>query len=262
MTDLDATTRLTAAVAALTEPTTHNLRRADPAADPHAARLNADDRAHDRELAARHAHYLRAGHHAQAARTLQALIDHRTRVIQRRQRAADTTAAEPSLLDQLRTEIGASNNTGAGGSAGPYRSIIAIPAAELLAAIQRHVGARPDDPLPSKVRHWADAAADAEQAAATAEQWAAKIRSLLNPPKRWHHPGACPDCGHRIAHVADDSGQEVRRPAIEFDRTRGRARCLRCPARWETEAQLRQLARVLIEQQEHRHDHQIIWTPS
>lgn len=243
--------QLDVAVAQLVQPSTEKIARADGLLDDQVAAQRADQRAVDAELSSRHARYLRAGHHAQARRTLEQLSDHRRRVTAGRGSEAVTTAVVPCLLVQLRSEIGASSNTGAGGSAGPYRSPIALPATQLYAEIQRQtrapVGALD---LRPHVSRWAIDPHDLTDAAARAETWVEQIRTLLNPPKRWSHPGACPDCGHTTAHVLDPSGDTVRKPAIEFDRQHGRARCLRCPARWTTEAQLHNLARVLDQQHE------------
>ncbi|WP_456107117.1 DUF7340 domain-containing protein [Pseudonocardia thermophila] len=69
----------------------------------------------------------------------------------------------------------------------------------------------------------------------------------MTPPRRWAHPGACPACGKSVAYVTDESGQQVRRPALELDRAHAAARCLRCGAVWRGEGQLRSLAAVLEE---------------
>jgi len=251
-TDLDAHTRLTHAVHDLCDPGEHDLMRADPVMDADAAALLAEDRRVDAELTARHQRYTRDGQHAQARRALAQLLDHRRRVTDRRAQVAaiPTTAATPPLLDQLQSETASSGNRG-GGRAGPYRSIIAAAAVELLTHIQHATGHHPGQQLTATVRAWAVDPTDITAAAQQAQGWADQIRNLLNPVKRWHHPAACPDCGHNIAHIPDDTGQMVRSPALEFDVATGRARCLCCPARWTTEAQLRALGKVLDAQNDH-----------
>ena len=114
--------------------------------------------------------------------------------------------------------------------------------------------AHPPPGLITQVRRWAAARGatagvdDITPAAQHAEQWVAQARAILTPPKRWTHPGACPACGKTTAYVADESGQQVRRPALELNRADASARCLRCDARWQGEGQLRSLARVLEDQ--------------
>ncbi|QJY46668.1 DUF7340 domain-containing protein [Pseudonocardia broussonetiae] len=249
--DVDAAhLALDAAITQLVQPSTEKVDRADGLIDSQVAQQRAEERATTAELQRRLAGHRAAGQQMQAHLVMRQLRDHRRRVVKRRTNGRATTAVVPSLLVQLRSEIGASSNTGAGGSAGPYRSIIAIPATELHAEIQRTTHApRGALDLRPHVTRWAATTTDLVHAATKASAWVEQIRTLLNPPKRWHHPGACPDCGQATAHVVDTSGDLVRRPAIEFDRDRGRARCLRCPAHWDTEAQLHQLARVLVEQQ-------------
>lgn len=243
----DARVRLDHAVAALTRPTMVTLSREDAQKDSIAAAALRDDRAAEQELSQRHARYLRAGHTAQAVRTLERLIELRLRIADRRARQQETAAEVPSLLDQLEAEVGASSSgPGEGASAGPYRSVIAIEAAELLQVIQRVTGARRGPSLNEDVQGWAAARGEEDGAADLAEGWVASIADLLNPPKRFQRPGACPQCGNRTAHV-DNGSEMVRTTAIEFepDLERPRARCRRCPARWVGDTQLRQLAKAL-----------------
>lgn len=247
MTDLDAHLRLTVAIDQLVQPGRQQLHRADPIADTLAAAQHADERQADHELTARHAHYLKAGYAAQATRTMTQLLDHRRRVTARREAVELTsTAAElPSLLKQLRDAVATSTNTGDGGNSktASHRQAIGLAAAELLHGIERTIGR--GDPT-ERARAWAAGDhTDADAAATLAESWVEQGRGILDPPRRWSHPGACPACGCSVAHAQDDTGEVVRRPALELDRAKGTVRCLRCSTRWTTEAQLRALERAI-----------------
>lgn len=247
---------LDVAVAELTQPRRHTITRADPIVDDQAAQLLADDRRVDTELTANARRALDSGRSlASARRALGQLADHRRRVAARRARIADVVAVaySPPLLDQLRAETASSTGRGGGGNAGPNRSIIAIAVTELLAHIRRTVGhghRAPPAALTAHVRAWAHDPPDVDHAAALAARWVDQITTLLNPPRRWHHPGACPACDHTTAYTLDDTGHLVRHPALQFDTSTGTARCLHCPAHWDTPAALRSLARVLHAQQE------------
>ena len=239
--DPTAALALQAAKDQLTRPEHVHLDRADPDRDDLAAQQLVQDRATDLELRCRHTAHLTAGRHAQATRTLTRLRDHRARL----SAATSATATTPSLLSQLRDAV--TSTQGAGNAArGARRAPIGLAAAELLHTVQRAIRSDGAD-LAADVRAWAPA--DITAAATLAGAWVEQARVLLHPPRRWTHPGACPDCGHTTASVLDDTGQHVRRPALELDTVTGRARCLCCPARWTTIPQLRQLARVLEQQQ-------------
>lgn len=248
--DTAARLQLNAAVDQLTQPVVEQLHRADAIIDSAAAELARDDRAEEKDLTQRHARYLKAGHTAQAVRTLERLIDLRKRIAARVEKQRSTSAVIPALLDQLQAEV-ASSSSGLGEGAaavGPHRSVLAIAAVQILQAVEHHTGARRGPHLGEGVRAWAEHAEPAP-AAALAEQWVTDIRELINPTKRYQRPGACPDCGHRFAHVHDSSGELVRTTAIEFDPGTKpgteRAHCRRCPAHWVGDTQLRQLGKAL-----------------
>lgn len=198
-------------------------------------------------------------------RTVQALtarIEARTRA-----RAARTAPIAP-LLDQLIDEIPASGGSGGAPSAGAHRSILALPAAELVADIERtvrwgrraHSDGRPlATTLRDQIRAWATRSGHWRTTAPTyllhatirAETWVTTGRTLLNPIRRLTPRGACPACGRTIAHVRDDAGDTVRRPALEVvvgSDGRSYARCLSCGTHWPPE-RLQLLADVL----EHQH---------
>ena len=261
--DVDAAhLALDAAVAQLVQPSTERLDRADGQLDEHVAAQRAQDRAVERELEARHAKHLRARHAAQARRVLEQLSDHRRRVEERRGSDAvtATTGAVPSLLDQLRDAVQSSSSTGGAASAGAHRSPIGLAAAELLAHIEREVGR---GPIRQRVRLWAEQVrtwADEQpevlaHAAQLAEQWVATGRGILNPQRRLVAKGACPQCGRTTVHQPDDTGEVVRRPALELHVGSGTAsaRCIApgCGAHWPA-GMLQHLARVLEEQAQER----------
>lgn len=257
VTDLDARLRLDAAVRELTEPTIEKLDRDDPLVDSRAAQQTRDvrrqaaiDDEYEQRLVARHAALLSRKHHPQARHVLAALIAHRQQRNDLDQQRAAHEAEVPSLLDQVREAVESSSGGGTS-SAGPNRSPIGLGAAELLHTIERYTAAPRDIYLPAHVQAWAAARGgvpgvdDVTPAAQHAEQWVEQARAILTPPKRWTHPGACPACGKTTAYVADETGQQVRRPALELNRADASARCLRCGATWKGEGQLRSLARVL-----------------
>ncbi|MDN5858589.1 MAG: hypothetical protein L0H84_08185, partial [Pseudonocardia sp.] len=261
LTDLDARLRLDVAVRELTEPTVENLDRIDRALDSIAAAQAREDRDIDKGLAATHTRLLSAGHHAQAATVISRLITHR-RIVAARTARQDTTIAEvPALLEQILDAVQSTGGTNRATGAGAHAAPIGLAAAELVHTIERanHAPTSTALDLTTHVRTWAtnlhdgqvsgaDLAEQISTAADLAEQWVQQARAILTPPKRWTHPGACPACGRNTAHVHDDSGQHVRRPALELDRANATARCLRCGARWTGEGQLRSLARVLEDQ--------------
>lgn len=262
--DVDAAhLALDAAVAQLVQPSTEKVDRADGQLDTHVAQQRADESAVEHELERRHAHYLRNRHAAQARRTLAQLIDHRRRVAAARTSHAVTASSGhiPSLLDQLRDAVQSSSSTGGAASAGAHRSPIGLAPAELLAHIEREVGHRYTCPLAADVRAWAAAvvryAAEAPdqlaRAAHLAEQWVATGRAILNPQRRLVAKGACPQCGRTTVHQPDDTGEVVRRPALElhFGDGRAGARCLACNEHWPA-GMLQHLARVLEEQAQER----------
>jgi hypothetical protein len=174
----------------------------------------------------------------------------------RRTARTATSAPVPSLLHQLLDEIPNSSNAAGGPSSGGSRSPLALAALDVAQEIARTVGGWVGVHLPDQVRAWAAFEAlqhlRPEQVAERAQRaapWPDRIRAVLTPEKRWTAAGKCPDCNNDTAWT-DQDGERVRRPAIEFDRAKGRARCLRCPARWETETELRSLEKVLRAQQE------------
>ena len=72
-----------------------------------------------------------------------------------------------------------------------------------------------------------------EQIARAVAEWAASIDALLDPPRRWTLPSACPSCNTAVVYRKDNAGESVRQPALHID-TQG-CTCLRCKAHWPPE---------------------------
>jgi hypothetical protein len=166
------------------------------------------------------------------------------------------TTQLPSLLDQLLDAVHPSQG-GGGAGAGPHRAPADLSAAELVAQIRRAVGARPEQDLAMRLRSWASLAnhwrgtdpVRLTWAADSAEYWVSAAQGVLDPPRPLDLVAACPECESRIVYVNDDSGELVRRPALQVDRITGTARCLArgCSATWGPE-RLAFLAAVLEQQ--------------
>lgn len=259
--------RLDAAVQQLIQPTTEHVDRATAEHDPDVADLDAEHRRRTAELRGRHAALLRAGQRPQATRVLARLIAH-----EHQARARRTDRAElPSLLDQLRAAVAGTGGSNGAPGAGAHRSPIALGAAQLLGDIERTIrwgltataGRDPHPDTRAQLRAWAglagwwrtDHPAYLLAAAGWAETWVTDARALLNPPRRWSRPGMCPACKATIAHVRDETGELVRRPPLELDRTAVTVRCLACSTRWD-EDKLPLLAAVLEEQDRELADEQ------
>lgn len=192
---------------------------------------------------------------ARLAAAIDQLTQPSTVEVKRDPPAQPGTAEVPPLIEQLIDQIGGSSNRDANPAAGIYRSVIAGSVVELLDEIARitrwprlaHPYQRPA--LADHLAEWRPAGADTSTAEYV-ETWVTRATTLLNPPRRWSHPAPCPACGRDIAHVRDDTGEVVRRPALELDLTTGTARCLvtGCNADWDRD-HIRLLAQVLREQQ-------------
>lgn len=235
----------------LTKPGVVELQRDIPHRGTIAWQLVADDAALERDLSEQIVNARESGDRKTWTRALTDLG-----LLHRRRAARTATAAPvPSLIDQLLDEIPNSTNGESGTGKPGSRSPLAVAALDCAQDIARGVGATLGPRLGRSIRIWAEMAAvltdDAlAEAAARASVWPEQVRAVLDPPRRWTAAGRCPDCGNDAAWVADGSGERVRRPAIEFDCNAGTARCLRCPARWTTEAQLRTLYKYLTDEAE------------
>ncbi|MGD9530508.1 MAG: hypothetical protein AB7I24_05550 [Candidatus Nanopelagicales bacterium] len=250
--------RIDVAIAQLIQPGTATIERDRLDESPAARELLADEAAEIADLRRRHNAHQKARRHAQASRTLAALIAAQRRAQAQHEARTARRSPLPSLLDQLLDAIPGSSNTDHGSaSTGAHRAALALTVLDLIASMQRAAGNHDHTHLARDLRTWAARSAEwrvtnptyLQHAATWAEQWVTTGRTLLDPPKRWSVAAACPHCGQHTAHVRDDSSEVVRRPALELDRTTGEARCLThgCGARWAPE-QLLFLARLLEQQ--------------
>lgn len=274
--------RLTAAVGELLQPTRVDVARERGTVD--VAVDQADDEIEHRErmakLRKRHADYAKRRDTAGMRRALAVMIEweraHRAAFDARAAMAAEL----PSLLDQLVDAVNSRQGHG-GGAGGVHRWVYGVDAAMLLAEIDRTVRpdpakqapyrplipapaqglpAPPPRELPRLIRSWAGLAGHWRATrpqrlidnADLAEAWLARAREVLAPPRRIPIPdAACPRCGATTVHVPSDTGEYVRRWALEVDVETGWARCLNpsCPGRWSHE-QLPFLGRLIREQGE------------
>lgn len=273
---LAAELALDAAVQQLIQPSTERIDRAGQD-DPLVRETDAEDREALANLDGAQRHHagrlhtaITRGDGATVRRTtavLGGIVSRRER-IEARMAARRTDRAElPSLLNQLRDAVQSSSSTGGAASAGAHRSPIGLAAAELLGDMERTVRAvRPDpgqaaptDPLAASLRRWAglaghwrtDDPARLVEAARAAEGWVTTGRAILTPARRLTATGACPVCGRSTAHVRDDAGEVVRRPALELDLATGSARCIvpGCTGYWPPD-RIQLLAAVLETQAE------------
>lgn len=81
-----------------------------------------------------------------------------------------------------------------------------------------------------------------EQIAEAVLSWCEAIRTLLDPPPRWHLPNPCPACNVAIVHRKNSAGEVVRQPALQI----GAAGCVcqSCRHEWAP-AYFQHLANVL-----------------
>lgn len=258
--DLDAARlRLDTAVQQLVQPTTEHIARDRPEHHPDVADVQ---REHDHEIARLKRRLtdqrsrLGTGTEWQQARTTDAVTHTRRRIAHLEEQAQQRRVQQaqlPSLLDQLQAAV--ESTTGSNGAAGAraYRSAIGFAAAELVADMQHAVRwgnlAHPDKPLADtlhqQLRDWAGRAGHWQTerpayllaAAHDAERWVTQARALLNPPRTFGLVGACPHCGRRTAHIRDDTGEYVRRDALQVSYTDEVARCVvpGCGASWPRE---------------------------
>lgn len=230
---------LLASARALLEPETRELDR-----DPAHVRAQYVAQRYSAWLRDRYAAHMDDGRPDLARRALARLIAH-----ERRQRAAGARHAHIlSLLEQVCDAVQSSRGTGRRSGSGPHRSAIGLAAADLLGSIERAVGRGPRDLLTRRVWAWVRGHAADPAAAATMAAWVERARDVVDPPRPVSIVAACPKCHRRVAYV-EDSGEQVRRPALQVDRATGWARCIApgCHAEWEP-ARLHFLARVLEQQ--------------
>lgn len=235
MTEPDPRQRLTAAVAALCDPTTVRVDRlATTDTDRDAVRAtNAEAAANHRDQIAFYrrdlARYQAQRNDAMVQR-VQELIDHRearhAEAIEAR-RVIETSL--PSLLDQVLDAVESSTSTGGAPSVGASRSPIGLAASALIHEIERTVGWQRDQPLADVVRAWAYS-----EAVDLIEQWAVTARGIVEPSRTAEARAACPVCGNRWVWAIED-GERVRRAAISINLSAGIAVCLvqACGTTWD-----------------------------
>jgi hypothetical protein len=194
-----------------------------------------------------------AGQPAQARRVLARLIDHERRRQAREAQAQARRGDVPSLLEQVRDAVTSSTGSGHRSSSGPHRSPIGLTAAELLGEIERTVGHRYTTALHRDVWAWVRTHAANPATVDTLSGWVSRARGVVDPPRPVALAAPCPQCGRAVAHVVDDTGERVRRPALQIDRVTGNATCLTpgCDAVW-TPDRWPLLARVLRQQARER----------
>lgn len=226
--DLDATTRLTHAITALTSTTPHVLHR-----DGQDARHDVDEAHLD------HIRYLRK----RLTRARDDEDEDRIRCAMRTagqahraRRAAlrAEIASTPSLIEQLHDAVHGTGGTNGAHGKGAYRAAIGLAATQLLHDIRRTIGQRDGD-LTDHLRAWQPE--DLNQAADIAQHWPAEAQAILDPPNTRTAPGACPRCGETWIWTTEGD-ERIRRGAIQIrthqDQSKDHAVCLnpRCDGHW------------------------------
>lgn len=180
-----------------------------------------------------HADLLRRGLAAQARKALARMIDHERRRQQLDHAITRTTAPVPSLLDQVVDAIESSSGTGGRTRSHAHRSPIGLAAAALIgdieATVGQVVGHGPRALLARRCWAWVTATREAPGTAATLADWVARARQVVEPSRPVDLAAPCPACGESVSWLPDDSGQVVRRAALQVDRGTGWARCTARP---------------------------------
>ena len=160
----------------------------------------------------------------------------------------------PSLLDELRGEIGVGGDRNGGGAGVPGSRMPLSPGvADTLAAIEQRVMqlqamvVRAEGPtvegrlheIDSVVGAWADAYSVA-WIAGEIRQLVSWIDGTITPTRRITIRSACPACSAVRVEQTDDLGETVRAPALSADDRNG-ASCAGCGKRWAAE----ELARLI-----------------
>jgi hypothetical protein len=151
----------------------------------------------------------------------------------------------PSLLDQLRSQVG--NSSGRGGAPGKTAPIpINADALDLLNTITwgtddlvRLADVSPDvasvegrlKAVAAAAGGWTDLEA-VHGVRLALSGWVRAIRTLLDPPKRLYLAAPCPRCEQSMVWRRDESiGEDVQQPALQVDGIEG-CTCLACGAHW------------------------------
>jgi hypothetical protein len=218
------------------------------------------------QLRHQHADLLRRRMGPQARRVLARMLDHERRRVRAERALAVATAGVPSLLDQVIDAIESSSGTGGRTRSHAHRSPIGLAAAQLVGDIEAVVGHGPREQLARRAWGWAVRHSATPRARAHLGDWLSRARQVVEPARPVDLAAPCPACGESVSWAADDTGQVVRRAALQIDRTTGTARCTArphgrpCGATWSSgaltflanllEAQAAQLAREVEHQRE------------
>lgn len=81
-----------------------------------------------------------------------------------------------------------------------------------------------------------------EQIATNIESWCESIKTLINPPPRWHLPNPCPACNVAVVYRKNSGDETVRQPALQIGPTG--CVCQNCHHEWAP-AYFQHLARVM-----------------
>jgi hypothetical protein len=151
----------------------------------------------------------------------------------------------PSLLNQLRSQVG--NSSGRGGAPGKTAPIpINADALDLLNTIAwgtddlvRLADVAPEvasvegrlKAVAAAAGGWTDLEA-VHGVRLALSGWVRAIRTLLDPPKRLYLAAPCPRCERSMVWRRDESiGEDVQQPALQVDGIEG-CTCLACGAHW------------------------------
>lgn len=156
---------------------------------------------------------------------IQALIGRTRTLIARDDGTTEPAWADP-LLDQLRDYVAGAQGSGSSGAFHRSMPPVVLDAVDLSDQINRSVKTwvspiYVSDTLgrlewmeqqqwrPQDVPRLRDRTADLTW-------WAARIRELLDPPRRWTIPAPCPQCDTSTVYRKDSAGETVRQPALQI----------------------------------------------
>lgn len=252
--DLDATTRLAHAVAALTTRSPVVLHRDDSTAR---AELDRDHVERIAYLRRRHAEARARRDKAGMRRWINAMTIAGQQHRERRAALVPELVAAPSLVEEVIARVTSASGSG-NGSRGVHRSPLNAAAVELLQSMRITAG-RYAPELRTSLQHWAEvldeSAVDIAECAALAERWLADAMAIVNPHRFTEANGPCPICGNRWVWVGQGRDR-IRRAAIQIDLTMREGRCLApgCTGRWDS-GRVELLASILRQDVDDRRMH-------
>lgn len=221
--DLDASTRLAHAVAALTTRAPVMLHRDDDTARDELDREHLDRIAY---LRRRHAEARARKDKAGMRRWVNAMTIAGQQHRERRAALVPELVAIPSLVEQLQGAVTSTSGAGSG-SRGVHRSPLNAAAVELLQSMRITAGSYAPE-LRASLQYWCEildeTAVDLEECAAAAERWLAEALEILEPSQVIEAKGPCPICGARWVWTGQGRDR-VRRAAILIDLTKREGRC-------------------------------------